>query len=144
MKLKEFVFEKENGCIVRVSFENGSPEDMLDVLKMLQEPKSTTTQDKSPTTQVSTDFETDIESMTIREKLNYVVQQIKYGWFTSDHIRELYQFHFNEDIKPSTVSTYLSRMFEESVLERRGSRARREYRLAENEVSSIKTPIKYI
>ena len=73
----------------------------------------------------------------IREKLELIVKEIKHGWFTSDHIRELYSYHFQEEIKPSTVATYLARMFNDNLLERRGSRARREYRVAEKQIDSV-------
>jgi hypothetical protein len=141
LKLKEFVLENESGGKVTLSFDASfAPEDMLKIIKKLQ--NETPTSEEKPKTIPPTTLkiDKDFDSLTIREKLEMVVNQIKYGWFTSDHIRELYQYHFHEEIKPSTVSTYLARMFKENSLERRGSRARREYRLAESEM----IPIEYL
>ncbi|MHA1652126.1 MAG: hypothetical protein ACTSYB_18245 [Candidatus Helarchaeota archaeon] len=138
LKLKEFILENEKGGKVTISFDDSfSPEDIVQVLEKLQD-KKPVVEEKSNSPSVATlEFSEDYESLTIREKLELIVNQIKYGWFTSDHIRELYQFHFHEEIKPSTVSTYLARMFNENILERRGSRAKREYRLAETQFPSL-------
>lgn len=51
-------------------------------------------------------------------------------WFTSQELRERYET-VEDDIKLSTVSTYLSRMNRVGLLERRGNRNNRQYRLIE-------------
>ncbi|HUX98609.1 MAG TPA: hypothetical protein VMV49_03590 [Candidatus Deferrimicrobium sp.] len=141
IKLKELVLENEKGGKMTISFDGSfSSEDILKLVEKIQ--------DESPTpkepgqigshSKVRPNYEYD--SLTIRAKLEEVVNQINYGWFSSDQIRELYQLQFHEDIKPSTVSTYLARMFEDNFLERRGSRARREYRIAGKQI----IPIEYI
>ncbi|MHA1129284.1 MAG: hypothetical protein ACTSQI_11430 [Candidatus Helarchaeota archaeon] len=138
IKSKKLVLESESGGKITISFDTGcSPEDIIDVISKFQE-ETSSPQGKSLAKQKKKlDQTCAYDSFTIREKLESVVDQIKYGWFTSDHVRELYQYNFHKDIKPSTVSTYLARMFDENTLERRGSRARREYRLAEKEVAPI-------
>ncbi|OPY54852.1 MAG: hypothetical protein A4E48_00192 [Methanosaeta sp. PtaU1.Bin060] len=49
-------------------------------------------------------------------------------WFTTQELRERYET-VADDIKLSTVSTYLSRMNRDGFLERRGNRNNRQYRL---------------
>jgi len=51
-------------------------------------------------------------------------------WFTSQELRERYET-VADDIKLSTVSTYLSRMNRDGLLERKGNRNNRQYRLVE-------------
>lgn len=59
-------------------------------------------------------------------------QFIKYEfpdkWFTSQEIKERYET-VADDIKLSTVSTYLSRMNRDGLLDRKGNRNNRQYRL---------------
>ena len=71
----------------------------------------------------------DLDDLSIMDKLVILIKQIKYGWFTTKDIQELYQHEFQEEVKISTISTYLSRLFEEKILGRRGSRKRREFQL---------------
>jgi DNA-binding transcriptional ArsR family regulator len=51
-------------------------------------------------------------------------------WFTTQELRERYET-VADDIKLSTVSTYLSRMNRDGLLDRRGNRNNRQYRLIE-------------
>ncbi len=51
-------------------------------------------------------------------------------WFTTQELRERYET-VADDIKLSTVSTYLSRMNRDGLLDRRGNRNNRQYRLVE-------------
>jgi DNA-binding transcriptional ArsR family regulator len=51
-------------------------------------------------------------------------------WFTTQELRERYET-VADDIKLSTVSTYLSRMNRDGLLDRRGNRNNRQYRLLE-------------
>ncbi len=132
LKLKEFVFENEVGSKVKLSFDGSfSPEDIGKIIKKLQD--DDTPSESHPIIEQHTNSKENEEydTLSIREKLELIVKEIKYGWFTSDHIRELYFYHFREEIKPSTVSTYRARMFTNTILERRGTRARREYRVSE-------------
>jgi len=50
------------------------------------------------------------------------------NWFTTQELRDRYET-VSDDIKLSTVSTYLSRMNRDGLLERRGNRNNRQYRL---------------
>jgi hypothetical protein len=141
MKLKEFVLESEKGGKVTVSFDGSfTPEAIMEILGKFQDNSSGPENQSNTTNQAPQHSNDELDSKSIREKLELIVNQIKYGWFTSDHVRELYQNQFREEIKPSTVSTYLARLFNENTLERRGSRAKREYHLVDKQV----TPIEYI
>lgn len=141
MKLKEFILENEKGGKVTVSFDGSfTPESIMEVLEKFQDTTSNPENQSKTTNSTPNNLNSDLDSKSIREKLELIVNQIKYGWFTSDHVKELYQNQFHEEIKPSTVSTYLARLFNENSLDRRGSRAKREYHLVENQV----TPIEYV
>ena len=72
--------------------------------------------------------ETNVESLTIIDKLKLLFKKLqKIGWFTSQHVKELYYHEFGEELKSSTVSTYLNRLHGSGELSRRGSRVKREY-----------------
>lgn len=64
--------------------------------------------------------------------MNRLEQFIRYEfpdrWFTSQEIKERYET-VADDIKISTVSTYLSRMNRDGLLDRKGNRNNRQYRL---------------
>jgi hypothetical protein len=78
----------------------------------------------------------DAESWTVREKVRYVVlRHCRHGWFTSKDVRELYDRTFHPPIAMATTSTYLSRMFQDGSLARRGSVAKREYRVNVEELA---------
>jgi len=53
----------------------------------------------------------------------------KIGWFTSEHVRELYLHEYDEELKSSTISTYLARLCEDGYLEKQGSVKKREYKV---------------
>jgi len=63
--------------------------------------------------------------------MNRLERFIKYEfpdkWFTSQELKERYET-VADDIKLSTVSTYLSRMNNDGLIERKGNRNNRQYR----------------
>jgi hypothetical protein len=68
---------------------------------------------------------------TLMDRLeNFIKFEFPNAWFTSQELRERYETVM-DDIKLSTVSTYLSRMNRDGMLERRGNRNNRQYRLVE-------------
>ena len=72
--------------------------------------------------------ENKVESLSIIDKLKLLFEKLKkIGWFTSQHVKELYFHEFGEELKSSTVSTYLNRLYGSGELSRRGSRVKREY-----------------
>ena len=68
-------------------------------------------------------------SGTLMGKLESFIRfEFSNTWFTTQELREKYET-VADDIKLSTVSTYLSRMNRDGLLERRGNRNNRQYRL---------------
>ncbi|HPE63680.1 MAG TPA: hypothetical protein PLQ49_06200 [Methanothrix sp.] len=80
-------------------------------------------------------------SRTLRDRLEiFVREEFPDSWFSSNELRDQYET-VSDDIKLSTVSTYLSRMYYDGVLERRGNRNQRQYRLVTEEFTSeVKYP----
>ncbi|WP_406659779.1 hypothetical protein V7O66_07960 [Methanolobus sp. ZRKC3] len=73
-------------------------------------------------------------SLTINERLElFLKYEYPRVWFSSHDVQQHYERIYGA-IKQSTVSTYLSRMFRKSILERRGNRTQREYRYIADEV----------
>jgi hypothetical protein len=76
------------------------------------------------------------DSWTVREKLRYVVlRYCRHGWFTSRDVKEVYDRTYHPLIALATVCTYLARMSGDGSLSRRGSSARREYRVNVEELA---------
>ena len=59
---------------------------------------------------------------------NFIKFEFPETWFTTQQLRDRYET-VSDDIKLSTVSTYLSRMNQDGLLERKGNRNNRQYRL---------------
>lgn len=65
---------------------------------------------------------------TIKERLSLFLKfEFSGQWFTSLVVKDRYERQYGEEIKLSTVSTYLTRLTGEGFLERRGNRVEREY-----------------
>jgi DNA-binding transcriptional ArsR family regulator len=81
------------------------------------------------------------DNRTLRDRLEiFVREEFPESWFSSNELRDRYEA-VSDDIKLSTVSTYLSRMYYDGVLERRGNRNQRQYRLVTEEFTSeVKYP----
>ncbi|MDD1761068.1 MAG: hypothetical protein LUQ59_02450 [Methanothrix sp.] len=74
----------------------------------------------------------DYSSGTIMDRLeSFIRYEFSNTWFTTQELRERYET-VADDIKLSTVSTYLSRMNRDGLLDKRGNRNNRQYRLTEN------------
>jgi hypothetical protein len=71
------------------------------------------------------------ESLSVRERLElFLKYEYPQVWFTSTDIKNHYE-RIYDPINQSTVSTYLARMCARGVLERRGNRVQREYKVYE-------------
>lgn len=76
-------------------------------------------------------------SGTLMDRLaKFIKFEYPNDWFTSQELRERYET-VADDIKLSTVSTYLSRMNRDGLLERKGNRNNRQYRLISESVPNI-------
>ena len=68
---------------------------------------------------------------TLMDRLeSFIKFEFSNTWFTTQELRERYET-VADDIKLSTVSTYLSRMNHDGLLDKRGNRNNRQYRLIE-------------
>lgn len=68
------------------------------------------------------------DKYTIKERLRLFLKfEFCQLWFTSLQVKDNYEHQYGEEIKISTVSTYLTRLYNEGFLERRGNRVEREY-----------------
>jgi hypothetical protein len=73
----------------------------------------------------------DYSNGTLMDRLEgFVRYEFSNTWFTTQELRERYET-IADDIKLSTVSTYLSRMNRDGILDRRGNRNNRQYRVIE-------------
>ena len=67
---------------------------------------------------------------TLKERLQLFLKVNFSGrWFDSAEVKEVYDDAYADTIRPSTVSTYLSRFAQDGFLERKGNRNQRRYRL---------------
>jgi hypothetical protein len=77
--------------------------------------------------------EYNINSLSQKEKLYIILEREhkKGDWVKSQDLKEEFEKIWGDEIKLSSVSTYLSRFHFAGQMERKGSRAQREYRLFE-------------
>ncbi len=74
----------------------------------------------------------DPEALTQKEKVRLLLQNNHPSeWIRSQDLKREYQEVYGEDVKLSSLSTYLARFYWDGSLERKGTRAQREYRLPE-------------
>lgn len=76
------------------------------------------------------------EDLTIKEKLALFLkfdEERPKDWFTTSQVRKIYEEAKGVTIRLSTVSTYLANLYSDGILMRKGSRAKRQYRLASAE-----------
>ncbi|VVB73074.1 Uncharacterised protein [uncultured archaeon] len=82
-------------------------------------------------------------SGTLMDRLEgFIKFEFSNTWFTTQELREKYET-VADDIKLSTVSTYLSRMNRDGLLDRRGNRNNRQYRLIEKIEPEASVPQNY-
>lgn len=73
----------------------------------------------------------DYSKGTLMDRLeSFIRHEFANTWFTTQELREQYET-IADDIKLSTVSTYLSRMNHDGLLDKRGNRNNRQYKLIE-------------
>jgi hypothetical protein len=69
--------------------------------------------------------------LTLKERLEMFLRfEFPRMWFSSFDVKKRYEDVYG-NISLSTVSTYLARMYRDSLLERRGNRTQREYHIKE-------------
>lgn len=71
-----------------------------------------------------------VDTLSKFDKIQHIIQRkFPVGWFTSQEVMVAYEDAFDEPVGPSTVSTYLSRLVEKSILTRSGSITERKYKM---------------
>ena len=76
--------------------------------------------------------ELNLDNLSQKDKLLILLKKEHPGtWIKSQVIKEEYEAAYAEHMKLSSVSTYLARFYNKGVLDRKGSRAQREYQLLE-------------
>jgi hypothetical protein len=77
------------------------------------------------------------EEFTIKERLASFLrfhQRAPTSWFTSSQMKKIYEEEYEESVRLSTISTYLASMHSDGILERGGSRAKRQYRVVSSKL----------
>ena len=128
----------EKGQVKKLSFGEDIPTSkIMEIVNSIRNPGNAVTSNATQENvlqNVSSNKNLDFVDLSIKDKLVILIRQIKYGWFTTKDIQDLYKNEYGEDVRISTISTYLSRLFEEGVLDRRGSRKRREFQLISEKI----------
>ncbi len=86
----------------------------------------------------------DGEDLTIKERLASFLrydERAPKDWFTSSQIRRIYEEAYEEEVRLSTISTYLANLHSEGILMRKGSRAMRQYRLFPTESMKVASAV---
>ncbi|MFH1774010.1 MAG: hypothetical protein ABH874_03515 [Methanobacteriota archaeon] len=80
----------------------------------------------------------ELSSLSQKDKVFALLKHNHAGeWVQSQDIQQEYEIIFGEKIKLSSLSTYLARFHAHGSLERKGSRAQREYRLPGEGISAL-------
>jgi hypothetical protein len=90
-------------------------------------------QDRIPSPSTINPYDVESEGLTIKERLAFFLQydeRAPKDWFTSSELKKIYEEAYGDDVKLSTLSTYLASLHSEDVLMRTGSRAQRKYKVA--------------
>lgn len=128
----------------------GSKEDVLELLSALGFGPSSSDQSKSSVEsketrthsirESSSPSHPDLLAMSKIERIKILIRSLstKPGhWFTSKDILSTYEKFIDEPISLSTVSTYLSRLEDQHILQKRGSKRDLEYSLISHELDSV-------
>ncbi|MDI6655344.1 MAG: hypothetical protein QME59_05595 [Candidatus Hydrothermarchaeota archaeon] len=80
----------------------------------------------------------ELSSLSQKDKVFALLKHNHAGeWVQSQDIQQEYEIIFGEKIKLSSLSTYLARFHAHGSLERKGSRAQREYKLPGEGISAL-------
>lgn len=84
------------------------------------------------------------DRLTIKDRLKLFLKfEYREAWFGTMDVKDRYERQYGEEIKISTVSTYLSRLHNEGFLDRRGNKVEREYRIARLEPAAGGAPVQH-
>jgi hypothetical protein len=77
-------------------------------------------------------YDLERDDLTIKERLASFLrfdERAPKEWFTSSQIKRKYEEAFDANVRLTTISTYLASMHSEGILERKGNRAKWQYRV---------------
>ncbi len=84
------------------------------------------------------------EELTIKERLASFLrfdEKAPKDWFTSSEVKRIYEDVYDEKVGLTTISTYLGNFHSTGILMRKGSRAKRQYRLAATESRDVASAV---
>ena len=73
----------------------------------------------------------DLVRANLKDKVASIIRNHFRDWFTSQDVCALYDTIFGERLKHSTSSTYLARLYQQQLLERKGGQSQRLYKCTE-------------
>lgn len=129
---KDVTIKLPDGTIIQIPA--GDKETLLATLALVTGktlPLQPEAKSNAPTTKINT-----IQELINAPKIDRIASIIRNhypegDWFTSNEVCELYEIVFREGIKMSTVSTYLARLTDDQLLNRKGSMSQRLYSVTE-------------
>ncbi len=124
---KEVTIKLPDGTIIRIP--SGDTESLKTTLALVTgKSEGSSSTDEEREQQKITSINDLIGASKIERVASIIRNHYPEGdWFTSNEVCELYEIIFREGVKMSTVSTYLSRLADENMLNRKGSVSQRLY-----------------
>jgi hypothetical protein len=139
---------------IKIQYDNGSetiidtkgPLDQQKLLVLMDQLRTALLAQPSPEDKQETLVEEETKVTRVTDQTTTIYKRVKDvihrylldSYFTSLKVKYVYEEAYNEKIKLSTVSTYLSRLFDEGELERVKHGRRWVYQLARKKESVIK------
>jgi AAA15 family ATPase/GTPase len=77
-------------------------------------------------------FNCQVTKTSMDKIIELIKTRLSSSWFTSKDVSLMYAEQYHEPIKPSTISTYLTRLYTNGYIERKGNRACWTYKLVLN------------
>ncbi|MCE7742576.1 MAG: hypothetical protein GOP50_08965 [Candidatus Heimdallarchaeota archaeon] len=124
---KEVTIKLPDGTIIRIP--SGDTESLRTTLALVTGKSDGSTSTEEDKEQVKIASMNDLISASKIERVASIIRNHypEGDWFTSNEVCELYEIIFKEGVKMSTVSTYLSRLADEDMLNKKGSVSQRLY-----------------
>lgn len=127
--------DEKSGKITNISFNGDLSADAVDqamqYMKRMLEQNHQNQRAPKPSVMADDIKDLSADKLTIKDRLKLFLKfEYRTAWFSTIDVKDRYERQYGEEIKISTVSTYLSRLHKEGFLERRGNKVEREYRIA--------------
>jgi hypothetical protein len=127
--------DEKSGKITNISFNGDLSSDAvgqaMQYMKNMLEHNDQSRGARQPSVMAKDIDDLSAERLTIKDRLKLFLKfEYRTTWFGTIDVKDRYERQYGEEIKISTVSTYLSRLHNEGFLERRGNKVEREYKIA--------------